>query len=150
MRRPACALALIVALVSARAQTKSDGQYIEEARALSNQPQTVAAFNDLDQHRSDILREWTTITEINAPSGQEKERAAFIEKRLRSLKLQDIHYDSIGNLIAVRKGAGAGPTVVFDAHMDTVFQAGLKIKVNIRSEERRVGKECRSRWSPYH
>ena len=22
--------------------------------------------------------------------------------------------------------------------------------VHIRSEERRVGKECRSRWSPYH
>ena len=29
----------------------------------------------------------------------------------------------------------------------------LKLKVDIskaRSEERRVGKECRSRWSPYH
>ena len=25
-----------------------------------------------------------------------------------------------------------------------------KIKTLIRSEERRVGKECRSRWSPYH
>ena len=25
-----------------------------------------------------------------------------------------------------------------------------KIENNIRSEERRVGKECRSRWSPYH
>src|SRR2546421_12224341 len=23
-------------------------------------------------------------------------------------------------------------------------------KVDVRSEERRVGKECRSRWSPYH
>ena len=23
-------------------------------------------------------------------------------------------------------------------------------KSNYRSEERRVGKECRSRWSPYH
>src|SRR5258708_3745793 len=23
-------------------------------------------------------------------------------------------------------------------------------KINSRSEERRVGKECRSRWSPYH
>ena len=22
--------------------------------------------------------------------------------------------------------------------------------MNVRSEERRVGKECRSRWSPYH
>ena len=28
---------------------------------------------------------------------------------------------------------------------DDLFQEGL-----IRSEERRVGKECRSRWSPYH
>src|SRR3712207_9028347 len=24
------------------------------------------------------------------------------------------------------------------------------VRVNMRSEERRVGKECRSRWSPYH
>ena len=34
------------------------------------------------------------------------------------------------------------------------FQDILKQKKNIaeaaRSEERRVGKECRSRWSPYH
>ena len=28
----------------------------------------------------------------------------------------------------------------------SLFQQGSKI----RSEERRVGKECRSRWSPYH
>src|SRR3712207_6688195 len=27
---------------------------------------------------------------------------------------------------------------------------GLMRVVNMRSEERRVGKECRSRWSPYH
>ena len=26
-------------------------------------------------------------------------------------------------------------------------QSGLRV---FRSEERRVGKECRSRWSPYH
>ena len=26
----------------------------------------------------------------------------------------------------------------------------LKKTVLVRSEERRVGKECRSRWSPYH
>ena len=25
-----------------------------------------------------------------------------------------------------------------------------KLPVLVRSEERRVGKECRSRWSPYH
>ena len=27
---------------------------------------------------------------------------------------------------------------------------GLKANADDRSEERRVGKECRSRWSPYH
>ncbi len=26
----------------------------------------------------------------------------------------------------------------------------IKISQECRSEERRVGKECRSRWSPYH
>src|SRR2546421_768191 len=26
----------------------------------------------------------------------------------------------------------------------------IRVKVKVRSEERRVGKECRSRWSPYH
>ena len=27
---------------------------------------------------------------------------------------------------------------------------GYSIDSQLRSEERRVGKECRSRWSPYH
>src|SRR5258708_3109470 len=32
-----------------------------------------------------------------------------------------------------------------------MLSAGLeRIRFNERSEERRVGKECRSRWSPYH
>ena len=26
----------------------------------------------------------------------------------------------------------------------------IKVLTGVRSEERRVGKECRSRWSPYH
>ena len=28
--------------------------------------------------------------------------------------------------------------------------ASLILETGMRSEERRVGKECRSRWSPYH
>ena len=31
---------------------------------------------------------------------------------------------------------------------ETLTQA--EIAERVRSEERRVGKECRSRWSPYH
>ena len=29
-------------------------------------------------------------------------------------------------------------------------QIGKSLSLSVRSEERRVGKECRSRWSPYH
>src|SRR5258708_35642282 len=30
------------------------------------------------------------------------------------------------------------------------YQINSNVQASIRSEERRVGKECRSRWSPYH
>ena len=44
----------------------------------------------------------------------------------------EVRYDEAGNLIATRKGSGGGPATVFDAHMDTVFQPGLKIKATVR------------------
>ena len=31
-----------------------------------------------------------------------------------------------------------------------IYDRFLKKWITLRSEERRVGKECRSRWSPYH
>ena len=33
---------------------------------------------------------------------------------------------------------------------DTMFGGNAGFESVARSEERRVGKECRSRWSPYH
>ncbi|HEX8891606.1 MAG TPA: M20/M25/M40 family metallo-hydrolase [Pyrinomonadaceae bacterium] len=134
MRKSSLALALVFALTSiqATAQTSSVAQYLEEVKALQNRPDTIAALAYIDKTRDAIKREWIAITEINAPSGQEKQRAAYIEKLLKKLKLKEIHRDAVGNLIAVRKGTGGGPAVVFDAHMDTVFQPGLKIKAEVR------------------
>src|SRR2546426_5202487 len=36
-----------------------------------------------------------------------------------------------------------------DVTLERIAEARIKID-QARSEERRVGKECRSRWSPYH
>ena len=33
---------------------------------------------------------------------------------------------------------------------ETLRKCGILVPVSRESEERRVGKECRSRWSPYH
>ena len=48
---------------------------------------------------------------------------------------------------------GPGPFTVFaptDAAFAKIPKADLDALLKDRSEERRVGKECRSRWSPYH
>src|SRR5438552_4394786 len=123
---------LIIVTAFAQAQVKSITQYIEQVKALSDRSDVKRANAYIDLNHESILREWIAITEINAPSGQEQQRAKYIEGLLRQYRLDDVHYDSAGNLIAVRKGTGGGPVIVFDAHMDTVFQPGLQIKVTIR------------------
>ena len=134
MARRFCLLLLLQSLLLfptiSRAQTPQ--LLTEQINALQNDARVKAAFEHVDKNREDILREWIEITEINAPSRHEKERAAYIEKLLRTYKLQDIRYDTAGNLIAVRKGTGGGPVTVLDAHLDTVFQPGLKIKATVR------------------
>lgn len=125
-------LLLTCAQVESQTSAQTPAQYLEQVKALQNSAQVKTASAHIDQNRERILREWIAITEINAPSGHERERARYIEKLLRKSTLQDIRYDAAGNLIAVRKGTGGGPVTVFDAHMDTVFQPGLKIKATVR------------------
>ena len=44
---------------------------------------------------------------------------------------------------------GMGSIAIFGSYIDKKH-ALTSEAVRVRSEERRVGKECRSRWSPYH
>lgn len=119
-------LVILLLSIGVSAQTPA-----EVVKTIQDDARVKAAFEYIDKDRNGILREWIAITEVNAPSKQEQERARFIEGLLRKHKLE-IRYDEAGNLIATRKGTGGGPVAVFDAHMDTVFQPGLKIKATVR------------------
>jgi acetylornithine deacetylase/succinyl-diaminopimelate desuccinylase-like protein len=133
MRRSIPALALLIFFnLHLQAQVKTVAEYLEDFKALTVRADVQGANNYIDQNQEYILREWIAITEINAPSGQEQQRAKYIERLLRSYRLDEVRYDTAGNLIGVRKGTGGGPVIVFDAHMDTVFQPGLQIKATIR------------------
>ncbi|HKO61223.1 MAG TPA: M20/M25/M40 family metallo-hydrolase [Pyrinomonadaceae bacterium] len=121
---------ILLAVVPVRTQTTAS--YLEQVRQIQNQPKVKAAYDYIDRHKQDILAEWIQLTEVHAPSGHEQQRAKHIEGLLRKYKLDSVRYDAVGNLIAVRKGTGGGPIVVFDAHLDTVFQPGLKIKATVR------------------
>ena len=122
-----CALFLLSSTL-AITQTPS---YADQVKAIQNDEHVKAANDYIDKSKDSILREWIAITEINAPSKREQERAKYLESLLRKYKL-DVRYDAAGNLIATRKGTGGGPVTVFDAHMDTVFQPGLKITANVK------------------
>ena len=51
-------------------------------------------------------------------------------------------YQGIGEIVA---------GYIADAGADiAIFDMNNAREILLRSEERRVGKECRSRWSPYH
>ncbi|HEV2799479.1 MAG TPA: M20/M25/M40 family metallo-hydrolase [Pyrinomonadaceae bacterium] len=124
--------ALLVCLVALSATGRAQ-LTVEQAKDLMNRPDVRSAFAFVDRDRAETLREWIAITEINAPSGKERRRAEYIEKILRRYKVSDIRYDRTGNLIAERKGTGGGrPRIIFDAHLDTVFQEGLQIKATVR------------------
>jgi len=133
MRRLIPVLALLLYVSSpANSQVKTVTEYFGEVQALANRAEAKLANDYIDRNHESILREWIAITEINAPSGHEQPRAKYIEGLLRTYRLDDVHYDTVGNLIAVRKGTGGGPVIVFDAHMDTVFQPGLQVKATVR------------------
>jgi tripeptide aminopeptidase len=125
---------LLLLIVSgwANAQVQTVSEYIDQVKRIAERADVRAANDYIDRNHEGILREWIAITEINAPSGHEQARAKYIESLLRKYHVDSVRYDSAGNLIAVRKGGGAGPVIVFDAHMDTVFQPGLQIKATVR------------------
>jgi tripeptide aminopeptidase len=86
-------------------------------------------MQSVDDRAAGIVDEWIRLVEIPAPSGKEQARSKYIRAEMEKLGLSDIRTDDIFNVSGVRKGSGGGPTVVFAAHMDTVFPEGTNLKV---------------------
>ena len=70
--------------------------------------------------------------------GAETPKGKIVDEKFVALHNRyGLNYDVIEELISYHS----------DYHFKPVWDG---TEENIRSEERRVGKECRSRWSPYH
>src|SRR5256885_14728811 len=69
----------------------------------------------------------------------------FVET-LKAAKACD-HYTSP---VPPGQGRGVAAGFWFNRGGETPGTLNIAIDGSVRSEERRVGKECRSRWSPYH
>jgi acetylornithine deacetylase/succinyl-diaminopimelate desuccinylase-like protein len=97
--------------------------------ALLERPDVKQALASIDDRATAIVNEWTKLVEIPAPSKKEQARAAYIKAEMEKLGLAEVKVDDMSNVSGVRKGTGGGPTVVFCAHMDTVFPEGTDVTV---------------------
>ncbi len=99
---------------------------------LLERPDVKSAMAMLEKNFPQQVDEWVKITEMPGKSGQEQARGAYVKSVFEKEGLKAT-VDSIGNVTAVRKGTGGGPTIVIMAHIDVVFPNETPKKV------RRVG-----------
>jgi acetylornithine deacetylase/succinyl-diaminopimelate desuccinylase-like protein len=91
---------------------------------LKASPQVKQGLEFLKSDDANTLAEQKTIVAIPAPPFKEKIRAEYYMKRLQALGLKDVTMDSEGNVYGIRPGAGKGPKIFVEAHLDTVFPEG--------------------------
>lgn len=69
----------------------------------------------------DALIEFTReLVRIPSLFGHEKEMAEAVAQRMRALDFDHVEIDAYGNAVGVIEGAADGPTLLFDAHTDTI------------------------------
>src|SRR3954454_22037958 len=88
-----------------------------------------AALDMIKADNAWTIQQQVELTQIPAPPFKEKARGIEYRKRLEALGLKNVRIDSVGNVIAERRGAGSGPTVLIQGHLDTVFPEGTEVKV---------------------
>ena len=70
------------------------------------------------------IEEQKALTLIEAPTFFEDERAAAYAEHLKALGLEEVHVDEYKNAVGLLRGTGNGPTIMIEAHLDTVFPKG--------------------------
>ena len=69
----------------------------------------------------------------------------------KDAKYQDVPYEEKQKLFQEVKDDLRWKSVMYGCYECGICVAACPVLLIVyRSEERRVGKECRSRWSPYH
>ncbi|MBV6522634.1 MAG: N-acetyl-lysine deacetylase [Gemmatimonadaceae bacterium] len=116
------------ALVAALSAPALDAQTpIPPVRA--DHPAIKAALETIKADNAWTIEQQVSICEIPAPPFKEERRAAEMKRRFESLGLSNVRIDSIGNVIGEYRGEGDGPTVMVNAHLDTVFPEDTDVAV---------------------
>jgi tripeptide aminopeptidase len=108
--------------------------YAQQVQTLTKLKVVQDAFTIIDRLEPKTRQEHIELTEVPAPPFKESVRANYYKKMLEAAGADKVWIDSIGNVLALRKGKRGTRTVVLDAHLDTVFPEGTDVKVKIKGD----------------
>ncbi|HEX6307340.1 MAG TPA: M20/M25/M40 family metallo-hydrolase [Longimicrobiales bacterium] len=140
MRHPAllalaCTTALCTPLTAqtVRCDDRVNRHCTEIAR-LAQDPAVVRAMRFVEEQNVAARSELITLTQIPAPPFAEQQRATAYAEMLRAAGADSVVIDSVGNVIAVRKGTVGDRAVALAGHLDTVFPEGTDVTVRERGD----------------
>jgi tripeptide aminopeptidase len=136
MRTLFITVCLVGSIISSLAQSKekADDKFIREVSKLAQNKLISAAFSEIDKLNSTTLRELIMLTEIPSPPFKEEARARKFKQMLEEVGGVKVWIDSVGNVLALRKGVLGKRTVAINGHLDTVFPEGTDVKVKIKGD----------------
>jgi len=120
-----CGLELLMAAIPV-----ADSRTLRTHRALASAHARIASRD------SATIRTQVAVSQIAAPTGDERERGDWFAARLRSLGLRDARIDHAGNVVATRSGLENVAPVLVCAHLDTVF--AREVRLTFRRDGERV------------
>jgi tripeptide aminopeptidase len=125
MRRSVIAAA---AFIAAAAPLLAQGEDLLLKANPSMTPRLRAALDIIKADNAWTLEQQRSICEIPAPPFKEQARGLEMKRRFEALGYKT-RIDSIGNVIAEKRGDGTWPTLVVAGHLDTVFPEGTDVTV---------------------
>lgn len=137
MKRYFLFLSSVVVSFASFAQQKSSPkktEYEQQVIDLAKNKSVRDAFAVIDQLEPITRKEHIELTQIPAPPFKEEKRAQYFKKMLEAAKADKVWIDSLGNVLALRKGVKGGRTIVMDAHLDTVFPEGTDVTVKQKGD----------------
>ncbi len=133
-------LSFFILLISVAAFSQDEkiavaqASYKTEIDKLAADKKIQKAFDIIQELEPTTLKELIELTQIPAPTFQEQKRAERYKQMLNDAGVDSIWIDEVGNVVALRKGKGNGKTIVFEAHLDTVFPIETDVTVKMKGD----------------
>src|SRR3989441_13346450 len=100
--------------------------------------------------RARIARAVLLLATLPAAAQEEPWDFAKLMAQLAQVQTSRARYSEVRRVAVLQKPLHLSGTLLYARPARLEKHQTLPFEEVMRSEERRVGKECRSRWSPYH